>query len=525
MTTITPEWTRPLPIAQLRADPSGVQAVSTEFQAVLLSGMSTITTRARYISLFTMARYHRMEAGPEVESRLPLTEYLRRLEALIGVCTVRHHVQEATPTGIIGSGSARMQASLDECTLTLNVQQPAYRIYRGALGSLGLFDLSQESDPLFEAAKPLARSWDPTAAGELGGWIQQGVLPERISRDLVDRYCGAFCLCQVPPGSAEQEQLTKRFLALDLIPRNPREHAGERGEQMRSASWRLVLKLVQLTPSQPLGGLATVVRLLCPDLADPPEGGPGGGGHEMAPLLRRSLRYWRWVAARTLFEGGWTHAFTSAFRDVLQSTPGLTSDELHTRMCMQYGVSDVLLAELAEQVSEVYDSPAWLIERFSLAKASDTLSLLLAGVRHAERDRDQHHEEHEQLAMLWADGDLPFGDAQARFQAAIHNQTAAADVWAAITEEALVQHVCISLRKMRAGNPDSLLVDFDDNRWIVPAKARSARPLEAGAFTRLDIALRWAQELGLVQSRGTDHYTLTHAGERWCAEWDEVCSA
>src|SRR5690349_13116113 len=125
MSTTTAMWTAPLPIAQLRADPSGVQGASTDFQAFLLSGMSTVTTRARYISLFTMARSYRMEAGEGVESQLPLKEYLRRLEALIGVCTVRHHAGEATPTGIIGNGSAREQSSRDEITLALNVQRPA----------------------------------------------------------------------------------------------------------------------------------------------------------------------------------------------------------------------------------------------------------------------------------------------------------------------------------------------------------------------------------------------------------------
>ena len=513
VTTIAPQWTTYLRIAQLRADPSGAQGASTDFQAFLLSGMSTITTRARYISLFTMARYYRMEVGQAVESQLSLKEYLRRLEALIGICTVLHHAQEATPTGIIGSGDARVFALQNVCRLALNVQQPAYRIFRGALGSLGLFDLAEGSDPLFEVAKSLARSWDIAAAGELGGWIRTGMLPEHISRDVLDRYCASFCLCQVPHGSTEQEQLTGRFLALDRVDETPLA----REEQMRSTSWRLLLELVRLTPSTALGGVATVVRLLCPDLAD-----LEGLACPLGSALRQCLLYWRWVAARTLYERGWTYAFTSAFRELLQSKSGLASHELRERVRERYRVPDEFLEELSERVGEGYDRPEWLTERFSLANAGDGLSLLLAGLRHAKQDRDLNDDE--ELKSRWTGGDIPFSDAHTPFTDALHNRAMAAAVWAEVAEETLIQHVRISLRKMSAGNPDTLLVDFDDNRWMVPAKARNAQPLEAGGSTRLDIALRWAQELGLVQLIGADQYALTRAGEGWCEQWDEVYS-
>jgi len=488
-----------------------VQGASTNFQALLLSGMSTITTRARYISLFTMARYYRMEAGKAAESQQPLKNYLRRLEALIGVCTVRHHAQEATPTGIIGNGSARAQASRDDITLALSIQQPAYNVFRGALGSLDLVDLREDSDPLFELAKPLAQSWDRAAAGELGQWVRAGALPTRVARDLVDRHCSAFCLCQVPQGSPEQQQLTRRFLALDRVSGS----ALGREERLRSASWRLLLELVRLTPSTSLGGVATMARLLCADLAD-----SEALARPLGQTLRQSLLAWRWVAARTLFERGWTHAFNLAFRAARRSASGLGPEELRALLRERYGAPDELLTERAAEVSAGYDTPAWLTARFSLTHPSDGLSLLLAGLRHAERDRSQQGGE--QLDLLWAEGDIPFQEAQMRFTRAAHAQMTAAQLWAEVAEVSLIQHVRISLRKMRAGNPDSLLVDFDDNRWIVPAKAQTAQPFDAGGFSRLDVALRWAQELGLVWLTGPNQFALTPAGEEWRLQWDEV---
>lgn len=87
------------------------------------------------------------------------------------------------------------------------------------------------------------------------------------------------------------------------------------------------------------------------------------------------------------------------------------------------------------------------------------------------------------------------------------------------------EHVRISLRKMSAGLPDSLLLDFDDGRWLVPAKARNVPLYPAGAFTRLDTALWWAREMGLVATTLGDLKVLTPAGDAICAERDEVHGA
>jgi hypothetical protein len=91
-------WTEPLVVARLHTDPSGVLEASTTFQALLFPGMSTQTARLHYISLFAAARYYRMEAGSAAEAQLPLSDYLRRLEALIAVSSVCHHIHDNTET-------------------------------------------------------------------------------------------------------------------------------------------------------------------------------------------------------------------------------------------------------------------------------------------------------------------------------------------------------------------------------------------------------------------------------------------
>jgi hypothetical protein len=105
---IVADWTKSLDVARLHADPSGVQEMSTTFQALLFPGMSTQTARLRYISLLAAARNYHMKLESEVNIQLPLSEYMRRFEALIVVSSVLHHVHDGNePDGIVGRTAGR----------------------------------------------------------------------------------------------------------------------------------------------------------------------------------------------------------------------------------------------------------------------------------------------------------------------------------------------------------------------------------------------------------------------------------
>lgn len=517
MAIAAPQWTKPLPISQQRSDPSGASTASTEYQADLLSGMSTQTGRARYISLFAMARGFHTAAGQRAEHPLAFTTLLRRLEALIGVCTVRHHQGEATPTGIIGSGDSRALATRDEITLALKLTRPAYDVYFGPLAALGLFDdvnYRRDEAPLYQGARPLAESWDAAAAGPLGAALAKGTLPERVPRAWVDEHAAAFCLCRVPSGSAEETALVRRFFALDAA------QAGDATENdlRRSASWRLLLELVRRTPQAKLENRDTIIRLLQPDLA-----ALAGEDDTLSPRLRQSLIHWRWVAARTLMEHGWTHAFMLAFQRLLGTRDGFGSSELRAELGQGFDDTGGLLAEFDAEVRARDESAAWLAERFAGGSSLDGLALLLAGLHHAMRDRARYDDR--EMDTLWSAGDIPFKDLAGMVDRAIQRGEPASGLWADVGETSLAEHMRISLRKMSTGLPDSLIVDFDDQRWLVPAKARTVPLYPARAYTRLDTALWWAREIGLVTSTPSGVNTLTSAADAICAEWDEVHGA
>src|SRR5690242_15300191 len=144
MARLLADWTAPLEITGRRADPSGVLDTSTVFQATLFPGMSTVTLRLRYISLIAAARYYRMLAGEAVETKLPLFEHLRRLEALIAVCTVLHHQNERVgPTGVIGRDAAMDMSRQPEIVLRTPLKRYPYNIYRGTLAALDILDTSR----------------------------------------------------------------------------------------------------------------------------------------------------------------------------------------------------------------------------------------------------------------------------------------------------------------------------------------------------------------------------------------------
>jgi hypothetical protein len=517
MASIKIGWTEPLVVARLHADPSGVQEASTTLQALLLPGMSTQTPRLRYISLFAAARYYRMEAGASADAQLSLSEYLRRLEALIAVSSVRHHIHDnAQPDGIIGRGAGRRMSQEQEFKLKTGLQNPPYNIYRGTLSNLGIFDTSTMSDPLFDHAKSLATAWDLKVAGTIGEDMKRGILPDLMTCETVDKIASAFCLCNIPERSTEQRELIRILFAqqkeLHLSDTfRDEETLASYSQTYRSLAWRFLLELVFNSGGNHLVNHYTLVYILTHDFARLTEN----------PALRLSLQTWRWIAARTFFERGWTQIFAQTINVLKQASYGLSSKDLQHKLQEDYLAihEDKPINSLREEVEKNYLSSDWLIERFEGKQYRDFLLCICIGMLIA--DNDKHTNAVPILEKLWERGPIPFSHEYIRFESSILNDGREHLLWTKFAEESLIQHTHIALRKMSDGNPDSLLVDFDAGQWKIPEKALNVIPTSADGFTRLDIALRWGQQLGLVEATSTRGFTLTELGLDCCIEWDQ----
>jgi hypothetical protein len=320
-------WTTPKKTAQLRADPSGVQAAGTDVQTWLFSGMATVTTRVRYISLFTAMRHLRQQSRTTAEGAGAVAVMTRRLEALIATSSILHHAADgAPPGGIVGANSARGLIGPEEVTLRLPNQQPAFNIYGGTLAALGLFDLNQPSYPLFESAIPLGDAWDVEAAGVVGQQLKTGELPAVLPRNEVQAACASFCLCEVQPSGAEQRELIRLLFALDRDVPAPEFREGPTTPALRSACWGFTLELVALSPGRVLSDAALMNRLLEPDIL----------GATSSQSLLECLLVWRWVAARAFFERGWTIAFNSALNRLKGEREGLERGEFLDACARRY---------------------------------------------------------------------------------------------------------------------------------------------------------------------------------------------
>jgi hypothetical protein len=476
--------------------------------------MSTVTQNLRYVSLFAAARYHRMMAD-RGSPRVSWPEHRQRLEALIAVASVRHHREHGdAPLGIVGRTVADRLSEQSEIELRRLVENPPYNIYRGSLGDLGVFDLSQPSDPLFESARTLGEAWSPREAGELGQAIVEGALPATLARATIDQVADAFCLCSIPTGTAEQAELVRLLFAFSDEVTVPTFADDEVVDpiSLRSTSWRLLLEIVARSPGRPLGRLATISRLLEPDLI----------GDTLPVALRPCAFAWRWIAARTIFELGWTRAFTRAVGLVRAAREGLSPGELGDRLreYVEAQPGDEPLAELAADAQTGWLHSDWTAEHWSGYHPRSAMRCLAAGLAAANSDRGVGPAI---LQTLWGGRGHPvaFAVEYERCQRLIADGRSAADLWEDIGQEALVQHVRASLRKMSQGNPDSRLVDVERGRWIVPGpSALASLPYLAGADSRLDVALRWAAQLGLVTGAG-DRWMLTPTGEETRNRWDQ----
>jgi len=507
-------WTEPLLTARLRADPSGIQDAGTGWQAILLLGMTTQTTGVRYISLFTAARYLRQITGESKLKSTPLSDFWRRLEALIAVCSVLHHEnRDAPPSGIIGRNYADRVLPRSVISLETGLRNPPYRIYRGTLGALNLFDLSKPSDPLFKSAQPLGRAWNPSSAGKIGKLMVMGNLPEAVKRPDLAPISDAFCLCRVPDGSTEQQELVDLLFGLkhrDECPQFSEE--GITGMGVRVASWRLLLELVVASPGRALWGEQLMGRIMENDML----------GLSLTEPLRQTLLIWRWIAARSFFERGWTLLFNDTFNILRNERFGLSGDDLRQLIKNSYTSQhrDEHLDKLMQDAKSNLRVGDWYALRFQQSQPRDSLQMMVAGLLAAEEDRSTL--DSAILEALHKSGAIPFSLEQTRLFAALERHLVASDFWAETSTETLVHHVCISLRKMRQGNPDTLHVDLENGRWVVPIKALSWNPLPASANSRLDIAIGWAQQLGLLASNEDDSLTLTPLGRRVRDRWDEL---
>lgn len=512
-------WTTSIPIAGLRADPSGVQGVSTTLQASLFPGMSTVTQNVRYLSLFSGAKYWRQIANERGLKLVNQAIFLRRLEAIIALASVLHHKADGgIPTGVVGITFANAEVSKNRLSLDTGIGYPPYNIYRGTAGDLRLFDLNKQGDPLYEQTKVLGQAWNIGITGKIGEAIKKGTLPESLRRSELEAIADSFCLCSVPLDSDEQISLVNLLFGMTggiIKPNFTGDYRNWGSDGSRITSWRLLTEIIYRSSGRVLDAQHMMARLLEPDLIKVP----------LPKLLTESYLLWRWVASRSLFERGWTNAFIQAFEIIRSQKYGLTAGDLLVAMRDKYIVdhNKKSITDIFNEVKDNYGSAEWIINKFDTPTPENCIKLMITGSMLSGEDIT--NSKFQALDIIDSSQDIPFKTERERLYLDKINSQLAADYWANISLESIIQHTYIALVKMAQGNPDTQHVEYEDGRWVVPPKRDIWNPRLSEGTSRLDIALRWLQQLRIIVRCDDDSFKLTNYGEEVRKLWDEVYSS
>lgn len=470
-----------------------------------------MTRNLRYVSLFTAAQYWRHQALEHGNKPLPFGPLFRRLEAVIALASVLHHQDEDDPpSGVVGVTHASAEVSKARVRLQPGVQNFAYNIYRGSLGNQGLrlFDLTKQDDPLFHESKSVGEAWNVGGLLTALPGFREGVLPELVPTSEIRRVAGSFCLCTVPTGSAEQRALIELLLGL----------GGEAGpapdldtvrdpDSVRVASWRLLLEVVKRSEGRVLTEHSLMARLLEPEMAM----------SELPTSLRRVLLLWRWVAARSLFERGWTQAFEAALSAVRDASDGLTDEELLGHVKGKYGVTEPI-SDLFDESEQNWTGGQWLVDRFESLSPRDSVLLMISGLELSGCLLTTNAPK--RLLDFDGTGDIPSRSERDRARAMRDKALNADEYWSQTAHAALVAHVEITFNKMAAGNPDSLHVEYERGRWIVPPGRYHWAQIPARGSSRFDVGLGWLEQLGLVDRNADGSAFLTRLGRETVNRWD-----
>jgi hypothetical protein len=393
---------------------------------------------------------------------------------MIAVCSVLHHQEhDDAPPRIIGRITADQLQYEDDVPLSTPLKNPVFEIYRGTLGDLNLFNLNENR--FFEDAGDIGISWNVDRAGYLEAELRRGHLPETVNGQTLSDIAETFCLCRVPDGSDEQEALMSLLFGLRAVEAPPefsKSNLTENG--IRVASWRMLLEIIAMSPQRELTGEFLMARLLEQDVLE----------MQVSPPVRKVLLLWRWVAARAFFERGWTQIFRQTFRELKKWPLGIDDDDLRSNMRAIYS-EDQTLNSLSQEVNGSLYATGWLTDRFRAGSPRDSLLLLVAGIIAAAND--ERLDPALDVGQLSDIGEVRTSSEKVRYVTSLEEPCR--EYWADTVMGTLSNHFRVGLRKLRRGNPDSLYVDYENGRWMVPTKALRRDPGPSLASGRLDVAL------------------------------------
>lgn len=251
---VTTNWVRP-PTAIGGLDHLGTQGPCLAIYSQLLPGITNVTDRARYYSLYPWVIWSFDQRFPTADADT-FVEYFRRADCLFTLISERHARQtdhDSERHGIAMVGRVQLLQALDrleggeELRLSIHTDRSdgnPRRYFLNRLGGLGQYYAGTLAQ--LELMDPSARPWmkftiergqpmaEAVAAAVPGDLFWELVQSDRVLLADLDAL-SQFCACSISAGTQEHESLTNIFF--------DRENAyGALGEQRRQ-SLTLILHL------------------------------------------------------------------------------------------------------------------------------------------------------------------------------------------------------------------------------------------------------------------------------------------
>ena len=253
MSILNPVWIKPASITKKTQDPLGLDRVSNRLTSDMLTGITVLTTRARYYSFYVWV----IKNINDVENIVRFDQFENAFfdrERAYAMACIAHEQSGSNPNGdhssILGSqkGGPKWQESGKKVSMYgfrhLGNRLGGYGYYyQASIGNLGLTEQEQTKDVLTPLGRKLAEAFEKTVSQT--EYYRKFIGKDIIPKSVLNEYGSKCCLCLLC-----EREATDRAILRDIILGMNKESQGNRYYQNRQNTLSLILYNIYILSQQ-----------------------------------------------------------------------------------------------------------------------------------------------------------------------------------------------------------------------------------------------------------------------------------
>jgi hypothetical protein len=222
MVSLDPVWSRSVKISEKAMDPLGLNRVSDRITNEMVTGITSMTQRARYYSFYTWAIYT-VNKKPGITRFQEFAKLFYDLERAFMMACIAHRESSKDNSmdhsGILGSDIGKNFWHENKNEIDMSFRFLANRLggygyyYQASLFYLGLTIRDAIKDSVTELGEKLALAFEQSIRDTT--YFKKYVWKERIPKKILLEYGKKCCLCMLKNNVQEKELLKKILFGLD----------------------------------------------------------------------------------------------------------------------------------------------------------------------------------------------------------------------------------------------------------------------------------------------------------------------